>query len=285
MPWSLAKAAYAYDRGVTGKGVTIAVIDSGINRSPRPNLQVASLRTALGSNRSVARCGTCAPETVAAISDRRQARVMAPKSRRSRPQPRATASGPQGCGAGRYDPRFEGFNGPGSSNGLTRQQAPRRFQRAKVLAECRVDRSSHPVCGRDHGAFVTVMSLNGFATGSSDREQTSAIAMDAVRAADRLVRRIGVRTRRARTASAGQYRPEPRRCGSREQGLVPVRDRVGPERQPAARRERQSGRSSRTACLQLRGTTFSSSTRTVATSGRDRATASRRPPSVGRRRC
>ena len=29
----IAKAAYAYDRGITGKGVTIAVLDTGINRS------------------------------------------------------------------------------------------------------------------------------------------------------------------------------------------------------------------------------------------------------------
>lgn len=59
----LAKTAFAYDRGITGKGVTIAVIDSGINRST-PEFSGRISADSTGFEQKVARCGTCAPETV-----------------------------------------------------------------------------------------------------------------------------------------------------------------------------------------------------------------------------
>lgn len=58
-----AKAAYAYDRGITGKGVTIAIIDTGIDRTGsefagRISPDSRSFET------KIARCGTCPPETI-----------------------------------------------------------------------------------------------------------------------------------------------------------------------------------------------------------------------------
>ncbi len=58
-----AKAAYAYDRGITGKGVTIAVIDTGIATSSAEFAGRISPDSKAFENK-VARCATCAPETV-----------------------------------------------------------------------------------------------------------------------------------------------------------------------------------------------------------------------------
>ena len=57
------KAAYAYDRGVTGKGVTIAVIDSGIDTS---GAEFAGRISADSTSfdQKIARCATCVSETV-----------------------------------------------------------------------------------------------------------------------------------------------------------------------------------------------------------------------------
>lgn len=57
------KAAYAYDRGVTGKGVTIAVIDTGIDTS---GIEFAGRISADSTSfdQKIARCATCASETV-----------------------------------------------------------------------------------------------------------------------------------------------------------------------------------------------------------------------------
>lgn len=64
---SLADAAYAYDRGITGKGVTIAVIDSGVARGSSAFAGRLS-PDSTGFAQTVARCATCTPETVAPFS-------------------------------------------------------------------------------------------------------------------------------------------------------------------------------------------------------------------------
>lgn len=58
-----AKATYAYDKGITGRGVTIAIIDTGIDKAGsefagRISPDSKSFET------KIARCGTCAPETI-----------------------------------------------------------------------------------------------------------------------------------------------------------------------------------------------------------------------------
>ena len=58
-----AKAGYAYDRGITGKGVTIAVIDTGIATSGAEFAGRISPDSKAFENK-IARCATCAPETV-----------------------------------------------------------------------------------------------------------------------------------------------------------------------------------------------------------------------------
>ncbi|MBB3880397.1 S8 family serine peptidase [Sphingomonas pseudosanguinis] len=58
-----AKAAYAYDKGITGKGVTIAVIDTGIATSSAEFAGRISPDSQTFESR-IARCATCAPETV-----------------------------------------------------------------------------------------------------------------------------------------------------------------------------------------------------------------------------
>ncbi|WP_342585539.1 S8 family serine peptidase, partial [Sphingomonas endophytica] len=61
---SLANAAFAYDRGITGKGVTIAVIDSGVaTGSTQFSGRLSADST--GFTQTVARCATCPVETVA----------------------------------------------------------------------------------------------------------------------------------------------------------------------------------------------------------------------------
>lgn len=66
-----ANAAYAFDRGITGKGVTIAILDTGIDRdSPEFAGRISSAST--GFEQKIARCSTCDAETVPAfpIDDR-----------------------------------------------------------------------------------------------------------------------------------------------------------------------------------------------------------------------
>ena len=67
----IARAAYAYDRGIAGRGVTIAILDTGINRTT-PEFAGRISADSTGFEQTIARCATCAPETVApfAIDDR-----------------------------------------------------------------------------------------------------------------------------------------------------------------------------------------------------------------------
>ncbi|WP_375243508.1 S8 family serine peptidase [Sphingomonas parapaucimobilis] len=58
-----AKAAYAYDKGITGEGVTVAVIDTGIATTSAEFAGRISPDSKTFESR-IARCATCAPETV-----------------------------------------------------------------------------------------------------------------------------------------------------------------------------------------------------------------------------
>jgi subtilisin family serine protease len=58
-----ANADYAHNRGITGDGVTIAIIDSGINLSS-PEFKGRISSASRSFEVSFARCGTCAPETI-----------------------------------------------------------------------------------------------------------------------------------------------------------------------------------------------------------------------------
>ncbi|MEH3124105.1 MAG: S8 family serine peptidase [Sphingomonas phyllosphaerae] len=60
----LAKASAAYERGLTGKSVTIAVLDSGVARASA-ELTGRLSPDSTGFAQTVARCATCAPETIA----------------------------------------------------------------------------------------------------------------------------------------------------------------------------------------------------------------------------
>ncbi|MGT2515145.1 hypothetical protein ACVOMT_13755 [Sphingomonas panni] len=63
-----AKAAYAYDRGIAGKGVTIAILDTGIDTSGREFAgRISPDSTAF--DQKIARCGTCAAETISLRSE------------------------------------------------------------------------------------------------------------------------------------------------------------------------------------------------------------------------
>ena len=58
-----AKAGVAFDRGITGKGVTIAIIDSGVDVDG-PEFAGRISPDSKSFDARFARCGTCAPETV-----------------------------------------------------------------------------------------------------------------------------------------------------------------------------------------------------------------------------
>lgn len=62
-----ADAAYAFDHGITGKGVTIAVLDTGIDTSS-PEFVGRISADSTGFDQKVARCATCDAETVPAFS-------------------------------------------------------------------------------------------------------------------------------------------------------------------------------------------------------------------------
>ncbi|MBB6505291.1 subtilisin family serine protease [Sphingomonas endophytica] len=60
----LARADDAYARGITGKGVTIAVLDTGVARTS-PEFAGRLSPDSTGFAQTVARCASCAPETIA----------------------------------------------------------------------------------------------------------------------------------------------------------------------------------------------------------------------------
>lgn len=172
-----AKAAYAYDRGITGKGVTIAVVDSGIARSSSEFAGRIS-PDSTGFEQRIARCATCPGETVPpfAIDDNdghgsRVASIAAAARNGTGMQglaPDATILALKVTG-----PDLDGVTA-GSTTPIREGTQPNAGLIAPALREAVAK-----------GAFVTVMSLNGFAGGQVATEQRA--AMDELRAADRLL--------------------------------------------------------------------------------------------------
>ncbi|PAV92489.1 hypothetical protein WR25_13279 [Diploscapter pachys] len=172
-----AKAAYAYDRGITGKGVTIAIIDSGIVRSS-PEFAGRISADSAGFEQRIARCATCPGETVPpfAIDDNdghgsKVASIAAAARNGSGMQglaPDATILALKVAG-----PDLDGVTA-GSTTPIREGTQPNAGLIAPALREAIA-----------RGAFVTVMSLNGFGGGQVATEQRA--AMDGLRAADRLL--------------------------------------------------------------------------------------------------
>jgi hypothetical protein len=173
----IAKAAYAYDRGITGKGVTIAVLDTGINRTtPEFAGRVSSDST--GFEQTIARCGTCAPETVApfAVDDRfghgTEVASIAAAAR--------DGAGVQGVAPGATILALK-ISGPDLSNVTAGGTTPIP-ESANANVGLIAPALRYAVA---KGAFVSVLSLNGVATGQIATDQKA--AMDEVRRADRLL--------------------------------------------------------------------------------------------------
>ena len=168
------KAAYAYDRGITGKGVTIAVIDTGINVD-EPEFKGRMSADSTSFDQKIARCRTCDAEIV------------------------------------RYDLKDNNGHGSGTASVALAARDAKGIQgvapEATLLAlkiagpdMSNVSPTSGPVPEGDgpnsaliapaityaveKGAFVISMSLNGFAGGQIAVEQRK--AMDLVRTSDRL---------------------------------------------------------------------------------------------------
>lgn len=172
----IAKAAYAYDRGITGKGVTIAVIDTGVNRGT-PEFAGRISPDSTGFEQRVARCGTCPGETLPAyaIDDRQghgtQVASVALAAR--------DGFGPQGLApdATLLALKIVGADLSGQTAGSTGPIPESGNANAALIAPA----IRYAV---EKGAFVSVLSLNGFATGQLAVDQRA--AMDQVRLADRL---------------------------------------------------------------------------------------------------
>lgn len=173
----LAKTAYGYDRGITGKGVTIAVLDSGINTTT-PEFAGRISPDSTGFAQTVARCGTCAPETVPpyAIDDHvghgTEVTSIAAAAQNGvgmqGTAPEATILALKIVG-----PDLSGV-AAGSTTPIPESPIPNPGLIAPALRYA-----------VEKGAFVSVLSINGVSAGQIAADQRS--AMDAVRQADRLL--------------------------------------------------------------------------------------------------
>ncbi|MFK3890635.1 S8 family serine peptidase [Sphingomonas sp. NPDC079357] len=169
----LAQAGTAYDRGLTGKGVTIAVLDSGVARASAEFAGRLS-PDSTGFAQTVARCATCAPETVAPypIDDRDghgsgvAAIALAARD----------GSGMHGVAPGATLLALKIVAPDFTANGtsLPEGHAPNPQLIAPALRYA-----------VDKGAFVSVLALGGGASTTLAADLHA--AMDKVRAADRLV--------------------------------------------------------------------------------------------------
>jgi subtilisin family serine protease len=173
----IAKAAYAYDRGITGKGVTIAVLDTGINRAT-PEFAGRISPDSTGFEQRIARCGTCPAETLAPfpIDDKvghgTEVASIALAAR--------NGGGPQGLApeATLLALKIVGADLSNQTAGSTGPIAESSSANAMLIAPA----IRYAV---EKGAFVSVLSLNGFGTGQLAQDQRA--AMDQVRLADRLL--------------------------------------------------------------------------------------------------
>ncbi|WP_294328597.1 S8 family serine peptidase [uncultured Sphingomonas sp.] len=173
----IARAAYAYDRSITGKGVTIAVLDTGINRST-PEFAGRISADSTGFEQRIARCGTCAAETLApyAIDDKQgHGTTVASVALAAR-----NDVGPQGVApeATLLALKIVGADLSGQTAGSTGPIPESSSANAMLIAPA----IRYAV---EKGAFVSVLSLNGFGTGQIAQDQRA--AMDQVRLANRLL--------------------------------------------------------------------------------------------------
>jgi subtilisin family serine protease len=169
-----AKAAYAYDRQITGKGVTIAVLDTGIDTAGREFAgRISPDSTAF--DQKVARCGICAPETIRfelkdVIGHGTKVAGIAAAAR--------DGSGMQGVSPEATVLALK-ISGPDMSNvSPTSGRVPEGSGPNPAL----IAPAIRYAVGK--GAFIINLSANGTATGQLAADQRSAV--DAVRQADRL---------------------------------------------------------------------------------------------------
>ncbi|KTW01222.1 S8 family serine peptidase [Sphingomonas sanguinis] len=166
--------AYAYDKGITGKGVTIAVIDTGIATSNAEFAGRISPDSMAFANK-IARCATCAPEMVTFSLDDVQGHGTEVAS------VALAAKNGAGVHGVAYDatllalkiaaPDLEGVT---ATSVIKEADGANPSNIAPAI--------SYAV---EKGAFVISLSLNGEAGGQSATEQRA--AMDGVVKADRLL--------------------------------------------------------------------------------------------------
>lgn len=169
----LAKTAYAYDRNITGRGVTIAVIDSGVARNS-PEFAGRLSASSTGFTQTAKRCDTCALETFApySIDDRvGHGTAVAAVALAAR-----DGSGTLGIAPDATLLALKIVAPDLSATGASVPEgsAPNPFLIAPALRYA---------VGKD--AFVNVLALDGSATGTLASDLHT--AMDQVRAADGLV--------------------------------------------------------------------------------------------------
>lgn len=169
-----ARAAYAYDRSITGKGVTIAVIDTGIAVNGPEFAGRISPDSKAFENR-IARCPTCAPETVTFALDDLQGHGTETAS--------VALAAKNGTGVHGIAPDATllalKISGP-DLEGATATSPIRESSAANAMNIAPAIRY-----GVDKGAFVLSLSLNGVSSGQAAAEQKA--AMDQVARADRLL--------------------------------------------------------------------------------------------------
>lgn len=170
---TLAKADYAYACGITGKGVTIAVLDSGVARGASEFAgRISSDST--GFTQTIARCATCPTETIAPypIDDRvGHGSGVAAVALAAR-----DGSGMHGVApeATLLALKIVAPDFAAGGAALPEGSAPNPQLIAPALRYA-----------VDKGAFVSVLALDGAASGPLAADLHA--AMDTVRAADRLV--------------------------------------------------------------------------------------------------
>ncbi len=167
------KAQAAYDKGLTGKSVTIAVIDSGIDLS-NPEFAGRISPNSKSFDATYARCGTCAPETISFGLQDVQGHGTGVTS--------AAAAAANGSG-------IQGV-APGATILALKVASPNldNITPTSTLTEGGVNSSAIPKAidyAIDKGAFVINLSINGnFAPGAAIEARA---AMDRVRTSNMLV--------------------------------------------------------------------------------------------------
>lgn len=170
-----AKAAYAYDRGITGKGVTIAILDTGIDTSGREFAGRVS-PDATAFDQRIARCATCDAETI-----RFDVKDVAGHGTRVAG---IAAAARDGVGVQGMAPDATILPLKISAADL-RNVAPASGPVPEAFSANAALIAPAIRYGIERGAFVVSLSANGSATGSVAAELHA--AMDAVRHADRLL--------------------------------------------------------------------------------------------------